>query len=117
VELVDLRRELKDVHLETRHDVLLSWTLEPLGKFSARSLYRKLGHTEETLWVALVAIPLKIMVFLWQLMHKWLPSNDNIRHRKGPSSGIFFNCVLAKFMWSGFGYALFLLFGLWIFDL
>jgi hypothetical protein len=53
VELVDLRRELKDVHLETRHDVLLSWTLEPLGKFSARSLYRKLGHTEETLWVAL----------------------------------------------------------------
>ena len=60
-----------------------------------------------------IAIPLKICVFLWQLVRKRLPSNDNISRRHGPSCGrcalcdewedtnhIFFGCTLAKFLWS-----------------
>ena len=58
-------------------------------------------------------MPLKVRIFLWQLMRKRLPSSDNIARRKGPSNGlcvlcgehedsnhIFFGCVLAKFLWS-----------------
>ena len=55
----------------------------------------------------------KIKIFLWQLIMKQLPSNDNIRRRRGPTTGrcalcgefkdmnhIFFTCPLARFMWS-----------------
>jgi hypothetical protein len=54
-----------------------------------------------------------VRIFLWQLARKRLPSNENIRRRRGPTTGacalcgetednnhIFFSCPLAKFMWS-----------------
>ena len=60
-----------------------------------------------------INVPLKIRIFLWQMMRKRLPSSDNIHRRHGPSNGlcslcgdfedtnhIFFGCVLARFMWS-----------------
>jgi hypothetical protein len=56
---------------------------------------------------------MKVCIFLWQLLQKRLPSNDNIHRRRGPLSGrcalcsemegtthIFFLCPLERFMWS-----------------
>jgi hypothetical protein len=75
------------------------WSL-PSGEFSVKSLYRRL--CEGSLWR-----------FLWQLIRKRLPTNGNIRQRQGPITGrcalcgehedmnhIFFECHLARFMWS-----------------
>ena len=94
----------------------LIWALEPSGRFSVSLLYRKLCEgtpRKHFCEIWRVAAPWKIKVFLWQLIRKRLPSNDNIRHRHGPSNGrcalcgefedtnhIFFTCPLAKFMWS-----------------
>jgi hypothetical protein len=63
--------------------------------------------------ISKIAVPMKIRIFLWQLVRKRLPSNDNVHRRHGPSNGrcamcdefedtshIFFRCPLAKFMWS-----------------
>jgi hypothetical protein len=114
-ELMDIRRELQTVGLRAGQDAI-RWALEPSGEFSVRSLYLRLcqGTPRKhygVLWR--IAVPLKIRIFLWQLVRKRLPSNDNIRRRRGPSSGrcalcgemedtnhIFFTCVLAKFLWS-----------------
>ena len=108
-------REIEHVSLSGEADSI-SWALEPSGRFSVRSLYRKLCTGTPTtqfsfLWS--LKVPLKIRIFLWQLARKRLPSNDNIHLRHGPSNGlcalcgegedtnhIFFKCVLAKFMWS-----------------
>ena len=94
----------------------LEWMLTPSRKFSVKSLYLKLcqGLPQKhfcQIWG--IGVPLKIRIFLWQLARKRLPSNDNIARRKGPSTGrcglcgdpedtnrIFFDCSLAKFLWS-----------------
>ena len=94
----------------------LEWMLTPSRKFSVKSLYlmlcQGLPHKHFCqIWG--IGVPLKIRIFLWQLARKRLPSNDNIARRKGPSTGrcglcgdpedtnhIFFDCTLAKFMWS-----------------
>jgi hypothetical protein len=95
---------------------VISWALELSGKFSVKSLYRKLfqgtprKHFSD-IWK--VDVPMKICIFLWQLLRKRLPSNDNIHRIRSPSSGrcalcseaedtahIFFLCPLARFMWS-----------------
>jgi hypothetical protein len=94
----------------------MTWVLEPSGRFTVRSLYRKLCEgTPSKFFVAIwhLAIPSRIRIFLWQLARKRLPTNDNIRQRRGPSTGrcalcgeiedtnhIFFECGMAKFMWS-----------------
>lgn len=106
---------LAGTNLSPRPDEL-TWTLERSGKFTVSSLYHKLcqgtarKHYSE-LWR--VAIPLKIRVFLWQLVRKRLPTNGNIQQRHGPSNGrctlcdehedtnhMFFICPMAKFLWS-----------------
>jgi hypothetical protein len=115
VELVDLMQEIDGIHLSPTPDVI-SWVLEPSGKFSVCSSYRKLCEGSPRmhftdLWC--IAVPLKIRVFLWQLVRKRLSTNGNIRQRHGPSTDrcalcgeyedtnhIFFECHLARFMWS-----------------
>jgi hypothetical protein len=95
----------------------ISWQLEPKGTFSTKSLYLELCKAPvvpltEPIWNA--KIPLKTKIFTWQLARGRLPSNDHIHAWGGPSDGkcalcgveedvehIFFQCVLAKFMWSG----------------
>jgi hypothetical protein len=95
----------------------ISWRLEPAGMFSTKSLYLALGKAPEVpltkpIWKA--KIPLKTKIFTWQLARGYLPSNGQILARGGPSDGkcalcgdeenvehIFFQCDLAKFMWSG----------------
>jgi hypothetical protein len=81
-----------------------------------RSLYRRLCEGSPrrhytAIWR--IAVPLMIRVFLWQLIRKRLPTNGNICQRQGPTTGrcalcgehedtnhIFFECHLARFMWS-----------------
>ena len=111
----NLLREIESSRLGEEPDRII-WALEPSGIFSVKSLYRKLyqgipqKHFSE-IWK--IAIPLKVRIFLWQLARKRLPANENIRKRKGPSTGrcalcgevedsdhIFFSCTLARFMWS-----------------
>jgi hypothetical protein len=93
------------------------WCLEPAGVFSTKSLYLALCKTPEVpltkpIWKS--KIPLKTKIFTWQLACGRLPSNDQIHARGGASDGkcalcggeenvehIFFQCYLAKFMWSG----------------
>lgn len=97
-------------------DDQVSWALEPSGSFSVRSLYHKILHVSDAgvpkfFWSA--KFPLKIKIFLWQLDRGRLPAGDQLVLRHGPSDGlcalcgdledtnhIFFNCSLAKFMWS-----------------
>ena len=80
------------------------------------SLYNKLcqgSPRKHFLEIWRIAVPQKIKIVLWQLIRKRLPSNDNIRRRRGPTTGrcalcdefedtnhIFFTCPLARFMWS-----------------
>ena len=115
IEWASLWREIADFSLTSDRD-RIRWTLEPSGRFSVRSLYRKLcqGASRKhfsDIWR--IAVPLKVRVFLWQLVRKRLPTRANIAHRHGPSTGacalcgeyedsnhIFFMCPLAKFMWS-----------------
>ena len=86
----DLHRQTAGFLLSVGPDELM-WTLEPSGKFSVRSLYRKLcqgvprKHYSE-IWG--IAVPLKVRIFLWQLVRKRLPSGDNLTRRNGPSNGL-----------------------------
>jgi hypothetical protein len=94
----------------------VSWRLEPSGRFSTRSLYRALRNGPKLPLTKLIwqpRIPLKIKIFTWLSCRGRLPSNNLIRSR-GASDGncalcglpesvdhILFQCILAKFMWSG----------------
>ncbi|KAK1607529.1 hypothetical protein QYE76_031202 [Lolium multiflorum] len=115
VELANVARLVETIHLSEPQD-RISWSLEPNGKFSVRSLYKSLCQDIPHKYYGIVweiKVPLKVRIFLWQLSKRRLPSNDNIRRRKGPSNGtcalclevednnhIFFRCPLARFMWS-----------------
>lgn len=115
VEWDNLLRELHHVVLTEGRDEF-TWTLEPSGRFSTKSLYLKLCEGSPMRHYAVIwkiAAPLKIRIFLWQLTRKRLPTRLLIQRRQGPSSGrcalcdaqedvnhIFFECTLARFMWS-----------------
>ncbi|KAK1613172.1 hypothetical protein QYE76_036845 [Lolium multiflorum] len=115
VELANVARLVDSIHLSEPQD-RISWSLEPNGKFSVRSLYKSLcqGIPHKHYGIVWeIKVPLKVRIFLWQLSKHRLPSNDNIRKRRGPSNGtcalclevednnhIFFRCPLARFMWS-----------------
>lgn len=104
-----------DTHLSAGQDEV-SWALASSGRFSVKSLYEKLTEGQvmapyKDIWQ--VRVPLKIKVFLWQLLRNKLPTSDNIAKRHGPSSGmcavcgsledanhVFFRCHLARFAWS-----------------
>jgi hypothetical protein len=111
-----LVQDLQQVHLSADVDQI-KWALEPHGKFTVSSLYRKINRGpslphEKLLWKA--RLPLKIKIFLWQMAKGKMPANEQIHRRHGRSNGqcalcgqvesinhIFFSCVLASFMWSG----------------
>jgi hypothetical protein len=111
-----LVQETSRVDLSSTEDSV-RWDLEPNGRFSVSSLYRKINQGpslphEAILWSA--KLPLKIKIFLWQMARGRLPSNEQINRRHGASNGrcalcgriesvdhIFFTCDLAAFAWSG----------------
>jgi hypothetical protein len=115
IEWVNLMREIETLRLADSPDPM-SWVLEPSGRFTVQSLYRKLCEGTPSKFFGAIwqlAIPSRIRIFLSQLVRKRLPTNANIRHRRGPSTGrcalcgdiedtnhIFFECGLAKFLWS-----------------
>jgi hypothetical protein len=74
--------------LSQQQDTMV-WALEPSGRFSVRSLYLKLCQGTPSkyftdLWW--IAVPMKMRIFHWQLARKRLPSNENIRRRRGPTT-------------------------------
>jgi hypothetical protein len=89
VEWVNLMREIETLRLADSPDPM-SWVLEPLGRFTVQSLYRKLCEGTPSKFFGAIwqlAIPSRIRIFLSQLARKRLPTNANIRHRRGPSTG------------------------------
>jgi hypothetical protein len=109
-------QDLLQVQLSTDADQV-KWALEPGGKFSVSSLYRKINQgpslpQEKLIWKA--NLPLKIKIFLWQMAKGKMLANEQLQHRHVNSDGkytlcgqvesinhIFFSCVLACIMWSG----------------
>jgi hypothetical protein len=72
LELEELMDILESVQIQDIEDIV-TWALEPSGKFSSRSLYRlmtnpgEVGTRMKEMWE--VKIPLKIKIFLWMLWH------------------------------------------------
>jgi hypothetical protein len=103
-----------DLHPFGQGNDQVSWGLEASGDISTKSVYYwlSLGGRDHKLLGRVV--PLKIKVFLWQMLRGRLPLGDQLVKRRGPSDGncalcgeredcnhIFFECYLAKFMWAG----------------
>jgi hypothetical protein len=68
----------------------LSWSLEPSGDFTSKSVY--LGLTQGAAVTCFkeawrTRVPPKVKVFLWQLIRGRLPSCEQIAKRHGPSDG------------------------------
>ena len=110
--LVALRQLIDRVVLSDQPDAV-SWALTSSGKFSVKSLYRKLCQGPSQLVVAglwSAWLPLKIKLFLWQMFRNRLLTPDNVAKRNGPTNGsfavcglgedadhVFFRCHLARF--------------------
>jgi mannosylglycoprotein endo-beta-mannosidase len=112
----ELSALVEDIELE---DVptTISWSLNPSGQFSTKSLYLSLCKAPEVPITKLIwkcQLPLKLKIFTWQLLKGRLPSSDHIHAWGGASDGkrvlcgkpedvdhIFFQCHLAEFLWSG----------------
>ncbi|KAE8775676.1 Heparanase-like protein 2 [Hordeum vulgare] len=93
----------------------VSWSLSPLGEFSVSSAYLALCRMPvlpwlSPLWKAL--LPLKIKIFVWQLLRDRLPSGTEVLKCHGPDNGlcplchvpeteshIMFSCVAAQALW------------------
>ena len=111
----DLVQKIGDLRLGLGAD-LVEWNLTASRKFSVKSLYRKLTERSALdiargIWKA--GLPLKIKIFMWQMLRNRLPTSDNVAKRNGPADGtctvcglgedanhVFFRCHLARFAWS-----------------
>jgi hypothetical protein len=90
VEWDNLSRLVEGLTLSEPRD-LISWSLEPSGSFSVRSLYKRMcqGIPHKhfgVLWG--INAPLEVRIFLWQLAEKRLQSNENIRKRRALPMGV-----------------------------
>ncbi|KAE8781876.1 hypothetical protein D1007_44816 [Hordeum vulgare] len=93
----------------------VSWSLSPSGEFSVSSAYLALCRMPvlpwlSPLWKAL--LPLKIKIFVWQLLQDRLPSGTEVLKCHGTGNGIcplchvpetgshiLFSCVAAQALW------------------
>jgi len=117
--LMDL---LEEVHLNNSHDVV-KWALEKSGTFTTKSMYRWLSHRGvinkrlQHIWQS--RLPMKLKVFLWQISHNRLQTGVVLKKRnwKGnhlcnicgqpeTADHIFFECIVARFLWVCFKEAL-----------
>ena len=93
----------------------VSWSLSPSGEFSVSSAYQVLCRLPVLQWLSPLwkaPMPLKIKIFVWQLLRDRLPSGTEVLKRHGPGNGlcplclvpetgthIVFSCVAAQALW------------------
>ncbi|KAE8798766.1 hypothetical protein D1007_25950 [Hordeum vulgare] len=93
----------------------VSWSLSPSGEFSVSSAYLALCRMPVLPWLSPLwkaPLPLKINIFVWQLLRDRLPSGTEVLKRHGPGNGIsslchvpetgshiLFSCVAAQALW------------------
>ncbi|KAE8779383.1 dna replication licensing factor mcm2 [Hordeum vulgare] len=93
----------------------VSWGLSPSGEFSVSSAYLSLCTVPVLLWLSPLwkaPLPLKIKIFVWQLLRDRVPSGTEVLKRHGPGNGIcpvchvpetgthiLFSCVAAQALW------------------
>uniref|UniRef100_A0A8I7B2B0 Reverse transcriptase zinc-binding domain-containing protein n=1 Tax=Hordeum vulgare subsp. vulgare TaxID=112509 RepID=A0A8I7B2B0_HORVV len=93
----------------------VSWGLSPLGEFSVSSTYFALCRVPVLPWLSPLwkaPLPLKIKIFVWQLLRDCLPSGTEVLKRHGPGNDIcplchvpetgthiLFSCVAAQALW------------------
>ncbi|KAE8799374.1 retrotransposon unclassified [Hordeum vulgare] len=93
----------------------ISWSLSPSGEFSVSSAYLALCRMPVLPWLSPLwkaPLPLKIKIFVWQLLRDRLPSGTEVLKRHGPGndicplchvpetgSHILFSCVAAQALW------------------
>jgi hypothetical protein len=125
---ISIRRSLVAGNLHDWHDLVLKlssinltdssdcfkWSLNSNGRFTINSMYQAFLDTNVVpnntyLWK--IKIPLKIKVFLWLLHRETILTKDNLAKRKWNGNvmcccdsyetiqQLFFECVLAKFIW------------------
>ncbi|KAE8769567.1 dna replication licensing factor mcm2 [Hordeum vulgare] len=91
------------------------WSLSPSGHFSVSSAYLALCRTPVIPWLSSLwkaPLPLKIKIFVWQLLRDRLPSGTEVLKRHGSGNGtcplcdvpengthILFSCVAAQALW------------------
>ncbi|KAE8787033.1 dna replication licensing factor mcm2 [Hordeum vulgare] len=91
------------------------WSLSPSGNFSVSSAYLALCRTPVLPWLSPLwkaPLPLKIQIFVWQLLRDRLPSGTKVLKRHGPGNGtcplchipengthILFSCDAAQALW------------------
>uniref|UniRef100_A0A8I6WRZ5 Reverse transcriptase zinc-binding domain-containing protein n=1 Tax=Hordeum vulgare subsp. vulgare TaxID=112509 RepID=A0A8I6WRZ5_HORVV len=69
----------------------VSWGLSPSGEFSVSSAYLALCRVPVLLWLSPLwkaLLPLKIKIFVWQLLRDRLPLGTDVLKRHGPGNGI-----------------------------
>ena len=94
----------------------VSWRLAPTAEFSVSTAYQSLCPSQATPWLSPLwkaPIPLKIKIFIWQLLQDRLPSGTQVCKRHGPGDGlcplcavpetgthILFSCTVARVLWT-----------------
>jgi hypothetical protein len=114
-EFSELSELINSVALNESRDSV-RWVLEKSGTFSTSSLYNELTFTGfSNRWLMNVwktKVPLKIRIFLWQVINDKIQSAEQLKKRNWPgptackmcgvlesTSHIFFRCALANFCW------------------
>ncbi|KAE8772657.1 protein transport protein sec24 [Hordeum vulgare] len=93
----------------------VSWSLSPSREFSVSSAYLELCRVPVLPWLSPLwkaSLPLKIKIFVWQILRDRLPSGTEVLKRHGPGNGtcplchvpetgthILFSCVAAHALW------------------
>jgi hypothetical protein len=111
----ELMEMMARVHLANSQDSA-RWVLERSGKFTTSSLYNELTFTGfSDRWMLCpwkTKVPLKIKIFLWQVIHDKIQSAEQLKkiYWSGPiecklcgihesTKHIFFECAMARFCW------------------
>lgn len=116
MELEEWQRLTACFPLLSEEEYSVFWPHSPSGRFSVKSAYSLLiagVRTDKFKLIWSARISPKIKIFLWQALRRKLPAADQIKKRNGPGSDschlcgaledtehIFFQCSLAKFIWS-----------------
>ena len=81
----ELQELIQEIFLSEEEDVV-RWSLETKGEYSTKSLYRWLSYQGvsdvqlQRIWK--LKVPMKIRIFLWQVIQDRLPTREQIFTRK-----------------------------------